>query len=277
MKGLRPASQCYIAALALATAGALAAAFAARGLPSAGQGVLALVLAGLVTVAWLFPIHFAFKTKQFLDTPVLFAAVFLCDPGPAMLVAAVGVGLAHALRRETRDLPQAVLNAAQATLQVAAGALIAVLAGWEAQRPAFAWPAMPLVFLAVAMVMFLVGTLAVATVVGLEAGSAPLVTWYRAALAVDRTAVLPHLPQYALGLLAVIVAAEHPWALAPLALAAVAIHGAMTHHVERYRGAEAALRSSGASLASGRHEWSEEVYRILGFTPAPSTRRTRTS
>ena len=47
-----------------------------------------------------------------------------------MLATGAGAGLAHALRPAARDLPQAIFNASQTTLQTAAGAAIIAAAHW---------------------------------------------------------------------------------------------------------------------------------------------------
>ena len=68
-------------------------------------------------VAWLFPLPFAYQTKLYLDTSVIIASIMLFDPGVAILVAATGTIVAHALRRRTAA--ESIFNAAQTALQAA--------------------------------------------------------------------------------------------------------------------------------------------------------------
>ena len=283
MGGLKRSTTLYIAGLALAALGGTLGALIRGGLPNRDDALLALAFAGLVTAAWLFPLHLSFKTKLYLDAGVILAAVLCLEPGLAMLVTGAGAGLAQAIRPASRDLPQALFNAAQTTVQTAAGALIVAAAGWTQGIP-FDHPSQLLpVAAAAAAVMFLISTAAVALVVAFETGMSPLAVWHQSTVGSGRAAFLAQVAQYGIGLLAAVVASGQPWALALLMLPGLAVHSALAHHMRHRRQAEDALRGSEASLAeaqriarlgswtwdltTGEQVWSDEVFRILGFAP----------
>src|SRR5688500_2756403 len=98
MNELRPAIRLYIAALSLAALGLLLALVPNARPPEGWTGVLALSLTGLMVVASLLPLPLGFKTKIYLDTSVIFAALLLLEPGVAAIVVAAGVVIADVVR-----------------------------------------------------------------------------------------------------------------------------------------------------------------------------------
>src|SRR5215207_7269176 len=129
MEPLRPAAKRYLVTIVLA---ALATALVALNHVSALKSeriVLAVALAVAAMLAQLFPLHIAAKTKLYLDTAVLVAAVVLFEPGVALLLMGAGTALAHVARREPWD--QTLFNTAQVVLLAAAGSALLTAAGWR--------------------------------------------------------------------------------------------------------------------------------------------------
>src|SRR5687768_8448289 len=135
-----PAVRRYVAALTTAALAATALAVARMPAPDRDAVLLAGVLAVCLAAAWLFPLHFAYKTKLYVDTAVVFAAVLLLDPGLALPLAGLGTLAAHLLRPASRVPLQLAFNTAQEVLQVGAGSLVLVAAGWDCLAPAFDRP-----------------------------------------------------------------------------------------------------------------------------------------
>ncbi len=271
----------YVATLTLTALGLTLVALAQAKPPSSEQATMALAFGGLMTVAWLFPLPFSFKTKLYFDTSVLVAATLLFEPGMAMLIAGGGTALAHAIRRE--DGVQATFNSAQVALQTAAGGFVLARGGWHADHPLFSHPGeMPLIVVAAA-VMWMVNHLSVATVVGLQSGVAPLRVWYQAILNADRVEHLAQLAQVGIGLLAAVLADTHLWTLSLLVPPAGLVYRLLARNVALQRRVErgrpqsqetlaeaqrvARLGSWDWNLATGEQLWSEEVYRLFGFAP----------
>ena len=73
--------------------------------------ILAVVLGGLMMIAWLEPFPLSFKRKLYLDTSVVVAAILLLQPGVAMIAVGAGTLLAQVIRRQ--GLAQSAFNAAQ--------------------------------------------------------------------------------------------------------------------------------------------------------------------
>ncbi|MDP9369256.1 MAG: ATP-binding protein [Chloroflexota bacterium] len=272
----------YIVGLALAACGLALVALAHAGPLGRERALLALVGTGCVALAGLYPLPFAARTKLYLDTSVLFAAVLLFEPGIALLIAGAGTLLAHLVRRQPWD--QTIFNTAQAMIEATVGALVLAGAGWQVDPLRFDQPAQVLLIPVAGAAIYLVNTLSVATIVGLQAGRPPLQVWSHSLLARDRAEPLAHLAQLGLGLLTAGLVDAHVWMLPLLALPAVVVHRALTHQEQLRQRLEATLRSSEANLAAaqriahlgswewdlaiGEQCWSDELYRIFGFAPA---------
>src|SRR4051812_1643229 len=96
---LQRAGYLYIAALAAIALGGTAVAVAMVTPPGLQGLILAVALVTGMAIAYLFPLHLAFKTKLHLTTMVIAAAILLLAPGYAALVAGAGALLAHRVRR----------------------------------------------------------------------------------------------------------------------------------------------------------------------------------
>jgi signal transduction histidine kinase len=284
MAGLKPATRIYLSALTCAALGLVIASIGAAHEQSSREILLALLFAGCMTLAWRFPLHFAAKTKIYLDSAVLIAVSLLFEPAVAMAIAGGGTLLAHLFQREGRDWPQAIFNAAQVTILAAIGALFLAAAGWDPARPAFGHP-VPLVFLPlVGLVMYGVSILAVATVVAFESGQSLPASWRDAFRTDARVELLTQASLLSIGVLAAIVADAEPWGLVLLIAPVVTVYGILRRQSLLRQQAEQAWLASEASLtatqrvagtgtwtmelASGRQEWSEEARRIADLPAA---------
>jgi diguanylate cyclase (GGDEF)-like protein/PAS domain S-box-containing protein len=278
---LQRAGYLYIAALAAVALGGTAVAVAAVSPPGLHGLILAVALAAGMATAYLFPLHLAFKTKLHLTTMVIAAAILLLPPGCAAVVAGAGSLLAHRLRRYSWR--QTVFNTAQSMLQPLIGGGLLALAGWDPAAPDYAAPTALAMYAVAGAAMFLVNTLAVAAIVGLQSRQAPLRVWWRNRRGSDRSIYLAHIAQLALGLLAGLLATELPLALVLLVPLACALQSALRHQQAQEQQTRAALDRAEANLTeaqqlarlgswewdlrSGRLLWSDEVFRILGLEP----------
>jgi diguanylate cyclase (GGDEF)-like protein/PAS domain S-box-containing protein len=281
MSGLPWSARLYFAALVLAAL-ALALVLAARvEPPGPGESLLAAACAGLLAVAWLYPLSLSFKRKLLLDTSVLIATILLFPPGVAVLVAGAGTLLAQAVRRQ--DWVQAAFNTAQMMLQTAAGALtLAALDGGAVGEPASG----PRVVGAVAVagvVMLAVNNLTVATIIGLQSRISVPQVWRQTMIDADRVEYLGYLAQIGLGVLAAVLIDADLWLLPFLLVPTIAIYILLEHNIRLRRQAEEALRHRDAArdearraahlgswewnLATGTHAWSDETFRVFGFAP----------
>ena len=83
-------------------------------LPSAG-----LLAAGILAAQW-FPIHLTDKTKVYVDTSILIAAVLLLPPGMAIVTVALASAIHELIARASWE--QGLFNVAQSAVYIGAGA-----------------------------------------------------------------------------------------------------------------------------------------------------------
>jgi HD-GYP domain-containing protein (c-di-GMP phosphodiesterase class II) len=227
MTGLRLQAKLFIFALALLAFGAIPFTLHFPYDLSNERMIAAAVFAVFMAVAMLFPLHVGFKTKLALDTSVIFAAILLFPPAIAMLIAASGTILAHLVRRE--PLLQAIFNTSQTALQAAGGSLLLAMVGWNTDQLQFNHPVQMAAIAGAAVVMYLINTLSVATVVGLQSGMAPLHIWYHSAVSLNR---VEHISQLGLGLLGAAVVDVHLWTMPLLVLLAFVVYLSLERHVQ---------------------------------------------
>lgn len=246
--------------------------------PTTEQSVLTIVFAALVTVAWLFPLPFAFKTDLCLDTSLLLAAVLLLDPVQAILLAAGGTALAHLIRR--KELVEAQFNSAQVVLQVAGAAGVLAVMGWRADELELNRFGDVAAIALAALAMIAISDLSVAAMVAAQSRMNPVRTWFATIRQTSLVHAAAQIAQVGLGAAGAILVHASPWALGLLLLPAVAVHFSLaTAQRERQRAAEALGNTEAAlaeaeriahlgswewDLATGRIHWSDEAYRILG-------------
>lgn len=219
MGDLRPRSRAYIALLSLAALASVLVALPHTATLTPARAALAVLFAALLALAYLFPLEVAPGTKVTLGTSVLFASVLLLEPAIAMLAASAGRILPQAVRPRPAD--QALLNGSQTVLQAGAGAALLRAMGWNYSALRFTRPEQLAALALAALAMYLINTLAVAAIVGLESGRSPLSAW-AGSLAVPDAA--ERLSQLALGLVGAIVADVHAWALPLLLGPAVVVY-----------------------------------------------------
>ena len=172
MSDLRPAAKLYIGALALTALAATAFALTQVGRLDSERLVLALALATLMTLSYLFQLPFASRLKLSLGASVIFAAVLLLDPGIAMLITGLGAALAYIIRRS--DWDEVIFNSSQTVLQAGAGGLILAGAGWNVHRMLSNQPSQILMVVVAAAAMYFVNTLSVATIIALQSSHSRL-------------------------------------------------------------------------------------------------------
>lgn len=252
--------------------------------PPARPG-LAVIAIALMTGAYLFPLPFAFRTKIFLDTSVLVAAILLFDPGTAAAVAAIGALLGQLFRRT--PIEQVLFNTAEITLQAVAGAMILRAGDWHVSNFEIGSWRGPGLLAAATVSMWLINTLLVAAVIAIQSGLTLRQTWSDATYHADAEELLGHVAQIVIGLLGAMVADSRPWSLLLVLVPVLCIYASLSRHVNLRRQAEEQLTGSEASLAelqriahigswtwnltSGDQTWSEETYRILGHEPGSVT------
>lgn len=281
MNTLRPPARRYIAALTGAALAVTLFALSQSGAPSWEQAVLTVALGTLAAVAWLFPLPISFKTRLYLDTSVVVAAILTLEPGPAIVVAGAGAAVAHRIRRA--DAAETVFNTAQAMLQAAAGSAILALGGWELGRHDFGDPLLALLIAAAGTAMMLVTDVAVATMVALQSGVSVLRSWSQAILRADLVERLTHYAQVGVGIIGAILLETYPWTIFLLLIPAAAVYVSLARAIQHRRRAEDALRQTEAALAeaqrvahlgswdwnleTGDQTWSDEAFRIFGYAP----------
>lgn len=230
----------YIAGLSAISTVVVGLCLAVGSAPSVrSRPVLAAALAAGAMLAQFFPIHLADKTKVYVDSAVVIAAVLLLSPAAAVGLAVVAVGVHQIVRRE--DWDQTVFNVAQTALHVGAGALV-----FRALGPAGPSPEVPgigswLGVVAAIGAMHLLNTLGVAIIAALQLGNDPLRVW-REEFWLDFP---EHLVLVALGVLLALLAGDRPWLLS-LAVPPVALVYASLR-----RGAEVRAAGRAAEVATG--------------------------
>jgi diguanylate cyclase (GGDEF)-like protein len=241
MDGLRPAARLYLVTLVVAALGALLLALAHTSLPSSDRLGLAVALAGATLLAQLFPLHLSPKTKLYLDSAVLVAAVILFEPGVAALVMGTGVALAHLLRRQS--WAQTCFNTAQMVLLAATGSGLLAAVGWRTNLVALELdqPGPVVLALVVGVGLLLSSALLVATMVALQLGESLPAHWRQALVPADPAEGASQLGQVGLGVLVAAIASAHGWMVALALLPAGSAFRALAYHVRLRRQAEAQL------------------------------------
>ncbi len=281
MNSLLPSARRFIAGLAGAAAALALFGLVRAGLPTLPQVTLAIALAALITVAWLFPLPISFKTHLYLDTTFLVTAILTLKPGYAILVAGAGAALAHRLRNE--DTAQTLFNTAQAMLQAAAGAGILALGGWNPETHHFEDLRLIGMMLLAGLAAIAVNDIAVATMVALQSGISILAGWNRAVIRADVVERLAQAAQIGLGIIGAVLLATYPWTIFLLLIPSASVYISLKRAIEARKRAEEALRDTEAALAeaqrvahlgswdwnlaTGDQVWSDEAFRIFGYPP----------
>ena len=205
-----------------------------------------------MTLAWLFPIPIATRTKYYVDTAVIVAAALLLQP--VLTLAAVGSGalVAHGLRRDSRDVAQALFNAAQVML-IASTVIVFLVAGGRTPNRDVPPDLRILPHVAVAaVVIYVLSVLFVSVIAALET-SVPILARFRLDLTDEPwTELAAHAALVTVGFLAALVASVEPWALLLMSIPIAAIYVTL-HQQNRVRqDAERARMMSDDALAEAQ-------------------------
>lgn len=190
----------FVAGIGLSAA--LCFAYAALALPglAANEALLAILFAALTAAATVRPVHLGFRLNIDLTTLLIVATVLTLEPATAICASTLGVVTGQLLQRTTWS--GLVFNSGQVVLQVAAAAGIMAAFGWNPSDPAFSNPRfLPVMALAMA-VIFLINTVLVSCVIGLQARIVPWLVW-RDTISTDL--LIEQVSQFALGVVAALV------------------------------------------------------------------------
>ena len=200
-----------------------------------------------------------------------------------MALAALGSGtlIAHGVRRDCRDLAQAIFNAAQVMVIAATVIGFMIAGGWDPRGDAAPdLDILPYVAIAAA-VIYVLSVLFVSIIAALET-SVPILTRLRLDLTEEpRTEVAAHAALVTVGFLAALVASVHPWALLLMGVPIVAIYVTLHQQHQVRQNAERARMMSDDALAeaqrlahvgswewlplSDRWSWSDEGARLMAL------------
>ncbi len=212
--------------------------------------ILAVVLGGLMMIAWLEPFPLSFKRKLYLDTSVVVAAILLLQPGVAMIAVGAGTLLAQVIRRQ--GLAQSAFNAAQTMLQAGVGGIIVTGADGRINADSVGDPPVLALVLIASAVIFLISNVCVATAIALETGTSPFRLWLNTVRHASREEIYTYLAQVGLGIIAAILIDVAPWTLPLLVGLVIVIAVLLKRNIELRRRAEDNLQMSDASLAEAQ-------------------------
>ncbi|HLT18498.1 MAG TPA: HD-GYP domain-containing protein [Thermomicrobiales bacterium] len=211
--GTRAMASAFIASVGALAGLAVAGALATLTLPSPGDAILAVIFAVLVLLAIARPVHFAFRANIDLTTLLIIAIALTFDPSLAVLVTAAGALGGQLV--QFSNWSGVVFNSSQVTIQAAVAVAILALFGWDPARPAYEDARYVPVFVLVMIAIFLVNTVLVSLVIGLQTRLSALAIW-RDAVTADL--LVEQASQFALGLAAALVVEVQPWIM-PILLA----------------------------------------------------------
>lgn len=180
---------------------------------------MAVIFTVLLALATVRPVHLGFRLNVDLTTVLIIAMALSLSPGPAIVLSFVGALAGQLLQRTTWS--GLVFNTGQIVLQVASASGILSLFGWQPVEPAFSEARyLPAIVLAMISV-FLINTVLVAIVIGLQARMQPWLVW-RDALTPDL--FVEQTSQFALGLVTAIVISVQAWILPLLAAPGIMLY-----------------------------------------------------
>ncbi|MDQ3524864.1 MAG: hypothetical protein M3451_07415 [Chloroflexota bacterium] len=276
MGELRRSTQVFLWTLAALTLVVAVVAFIDTTIPSRRVVVLALIFFALQTIAVIFPLELVPKQKLSLYTSVVFAAVLLFEPAIAMLIAGGGTLLGQVVQRQPSH--QILFNTSQTALQAGLAGIVVSWMNWDAGTIRLDRPSAVLVVLVAAAFIYGISTIAVGTVVGLEAGQ----SWPQIARQIPAGSGLDDVAQFALGLLAVLVVDTHLWALPLLLLLAVFVYRSSArlavlreHEQALLLAAEENARLQEEFLMTASHELKTPITAIKAAAQLVSQRLTR--
>ena len=233
---LGAAAKLYLAAVVLAALAVALVALARATPPAPDRVALAFALSAATTLAGLFPLPFVARTKLALDTALLVAAVLAFEPASALVIAAAGVGLAQALRRQPWD--QALFNTAQVALAAAGASGLLAAAGWRADRLHLDRPGAVLPALAAGLGLVLFSSALLGPIIALQTGSRLPQVWSGLLLGGGRRQAGAQLAEVGLGVLMAALAVSPLWPVALLLAQAGTICHVLGRRLPGHRGPE---------------------------------------
>ncbi len=291
---LRPLTIFYVALLgAAALSTGLALLVSAP--PAADNRVALLVgLTAAMALAHAAPINAGHRILITLEFVALVPAVLLFSPGVAMVIALGGTLLGQVIRPRLpwidprlryTSLVETIFNGSTLALQAAAMGLVAAAIGWDPNAPDFDFPMPILVVLAGGVVMYLVKHVSLAGVISFQERQPLTTVFVDATVGAQPAERVQYLAELGVGLLAAVIAAAHPWALALLLLPGAAVYAALQQHVAMRRRAEANLAAAQEvahlgsidwDLRDDDQQWSNALFTLFGL-PQRSTQSTAAS
>ncbi len=211
--GTRAAASIYIAAVGLLAAFTVILSAGAIDGPSDEALILAAVFALLTSLATAWPVHFGFRANIDLTTLLIVAIVLTFEPGLAVLIAFIGAITGQLLLQS--GWRGVVFNGGQVVLQSGMASAILAGFGWDTASPAYSDPRFLPVFALMMLSIFLLNTILVSIVIGLQARMSVWLVW-REALTTDL--LIEQASQFALGLVTAVVISVQVW-IVPILLA----------------------------------------------------------
>jgi|GEM_PF-3976247 len=277
----------YIIATALLTLlslGVFALALTVSNLPDGRQLVIAaMVVIGLVG-AIRYPMPASTNdstTLLLLDTCVILAGVLLLDPATVIVAVAAGALIGEFMH--PRPGQRIVANVGQITLQAGVGGFVVMaMRSWYPDATFLSIPGVCTV-VAAGVAMHLVNALAIAVIIYVD-GDEPFLSIVLPMLHYfDMGQRLGQLGQWAFALMAVVLIDVHPLGVVLPLIPLVAIYTMHNRYNQLLRQVQKTLKGAEANLnaaqriarlgswewetAHGTWHWSDELYRIFGYTP----------
>ncbi|MFC1926875.1 sensor histidine kinase [Chloroflexota bacterium] len=191
-----------------------------RGFPdlSLQNSLLAATFALFIGIAGIYPIPISMKTKAYVTTAAIFAALLLFDPVIATLVAVTGAAFSQIFIR--RGWYNTLFNVGQTILYVGLASLTynALTGGLTAMT--FTSFGSVVALPVAAGIAYLVNSCAVAAAAGLQIKQNPIKIWLRG----SREASIQELALFAFGFLCALAIHQVPWAIVLMVIPVVIIY-----------------------------------------------------
>ena len=183
-------------------------------------------LAFLLGLTSVYRLRIAPDTTITLNTSVILTAVLLLDPAMAMIVA--GGGALADLLIVRLAWPKVVFEASQVMIQAGLGGLFLLAVGWDRQNITFDTPVMIAIIASLAIILFLVNSLAISTIIGLQSGQSVVRQWMDS----FRFGVSEEIALFTLGILGAAIIDTHPWTLPLMVVPGFIIYRSLERNIQ---------------------------------------------